>query len=471
MRKKIFVLYVGVSILLLSSCFFEDLDYFPESSADRMNNFVENAYDMLTSAENGWVVDYFTINAPEITYLTQTPLVTRGWAFIMKFEKNEMVRFASKHNAHDVNSNAAYRVDSCLFAVMAESGPILTFNSASPYNDFHVFSDPKKDGVGYGGDYEFIILEAGENQIRLKGKKNGTYVYLNKLAIDYDWEQYFEDVDYFHSKIFGGSRNDIYLVSSGTTLETKFGAQHRFTFRREKEGIPRSLFNERMPFIMYPDGIRFQHPYKIDEKVVQTFKINDDWSRLECVDAGSTDIFFEGPIAAEFYGEEKAYTWEINIDEETMGSKLYQLIERMKADCLTWPVNGASVINRLTLYHYGGPFDKYGLRFHGTINANGVICFTKEYVGDNKIKFTFANDGISDVTGEDGDNNGKIYLYGNAHLGVPIPFGGFESFRELANYFNRTFIVEPNEECTLNLRVIKITAENDPEISCFLTVH
>ena len=56
-----------------------------------------------------------------------------------------------------------------MYQIKGDMGPILSFDT---YNHIlHQFSDPNPDGLGYEGDYEFIILNVAKDKIEVKGKE------------------------------------------------------------------------------------------------------------------------------------------------------------------------------------------------------------------------------------------------------------------------------------------------------------
>ena len=80
-----------------------------------------------------------------------------------------------------------------MYQIKGDMGPILSFDT---YNHIlHQFSDPNPDGLGYEGDYEFIILNVAKDKIELKGKKNGTKMQMIPLPNDMTWESYSSKLD------------------------------------------------------------------------------------------------------------------------------------------------------------------------------------------------------------------------------------------------------------------------------------
>ena len=52
-------LFLMLSALLFQSCLKDQEDVFDESSAARMENYLNEAQRVLMSSENGWVLEYY----------------------------------------------------------------------------------------------------------------------------------------------------------------------------------------------------------------------------------------------------------------------------------------------------------------------------------------------------------------------------------------------------------------------------
>ena len=434
MKNHIYFLVLGVLALAMVSCSWETDDIFSESSAVRIDKAQKEVRETLISAENGWVMDYFATQESE------------GYTFIMKFLESSEVKMVSK-NKHNGN---VYRRDSCAFQLISDTGPVLTFNTGTERGDFHVFSDPSNDGRGLEGDYEFIVIECSENQIKLKGKKNGTYIYMNKLANDVTWENYFASLDAFQDRILLRSPTYIKLISNNTLTFAANGASHIFSFVEEGKD---PIFNtEYIPFIIYPDGIRFQHPFTVDGKEIQSFKLSDDWNRLICTDEGSTDIYFEGRNAPEFFFQDNSTInrWGINRNLP-IGSKINSLYQKLVDNCKAPPLN--ETLTNIYFTYEGGNARSYALGFT-TVDAKGDayqgrVYFNKEMIGDDRIKLTYSGN----------YNTNARYLVQN-----------IDGFTEMIQLMNRTFIISTNPYSSLNLRNIKMVAEDDDDISFIVSL-
>lgn len=168
-----------------TSCRNEEENIWDESSIERLQKVQVEYAEVLTSAKNGWEMQYF-------------PTVSeQGYIMAVKFNENGSVEVA----ANNQWTNDKYtKSDPSTWGINIDNGPVLSFNS---YNSvFHIFSDPKEiEGTDYGtglgmeGDYEFIMIDVPEDGVVvLKGKKRGTYAYLRRIPEGTDWEQFLTSI-------------------------------------------------------------------------------------------------------------------------------------------------------------------------------------------------------------------------------------------------------------------------------------
>ncbi|MFZ4726916.1 MAG: DUF4302 domain-containing protein, partial [Paludibacter sp.] len=167
MRKIIYFHILAFTAFIFNACSPEQADIFASSSAERMNNAMIDNQTILTSAENGWAMQYFPTD--------EKP----GYTFLMKFGSNKFVTIAGKNEFTIKNE---LQKDSSLYQLIADNGPVLTFNSYN--NILHTFSNPQNpNGYGLEGDYEFMILKSSENELELKGKKRGVKIIMTKIPV------------------------------------------------------------------------------------------------------------------------------------------------------------------------------------------------------------------------------------------------------------------------------------------------
>lgn len=165
--NKLFIATLLVfSTTMLQSCLKDQEDIFDEPASQRMQATLDNAKEVLMSAENGWLFDY----TPDATHRYGSFIYT------VKFD--------------DANVTVGCELDpeqtfTSLYKLTNDNGPMLSFDS---YNEFmHFFATPIATGGdyhGFEGDFEFIIMETTPDLVTLKGKRTGNIMYLRKLNED-----------------------------------------------------------------------------------------------------------------------------------------------------------------------------------------------------------------------------------------------------------------------------------------------
>ena len=206
MKRNIAIIWGVSALMLMTSCVGEQEDIFDESSALRLEHAVSNYNDLLCSATNGWVMQYFARSSE------------CGYPMLVKFSKSGAVEIAAKNK---YSSNNVYAQESSLFEIISDNGPVLTFNS---YNNLlHIFSTPedipdtdnKEEGLGHEGDYEFVLYSVSEDQntIYMKGKKYGLDILLYRLPETQGWEDYFTQLEAVRDELFNSKVTTLYMTT------------------------------------------------------------------------------------------------------------------------------------------------------------------------------------------------------------------------------------------------------------------
>lgn len=283
---KRFMIYAVAACMAGGSfvaCTPEEEDLFAQSSAERLNAVVPSYTDLLCNAPNGWAMEYFVNNDWE-----------PGYVYLMKFNKDTSVKIAGDN----VWIGGKYTESTSVFEVITDDGPVLTFNTYNPI--FHVFATPdditgngapsdiNESGYGHRGDYEFVIEEADDNLVILKGKKWGLTILLRRLADDVDWEEYMADLRDVKSRLFNAKAPEVVLTVGKKRFVMDNASSGSISFYPEDgDALTETT---KVPYIVTSDGIRLVKPFKgtdgKDGFAVQTFVMNE--SGLVCTDAGQS---------------------------------------------------------------------------------------------------------------------------------------------------------------------------------------
>ena len=84
LKNTIKILAAGAMMLSAQSCLFEQKDIFPESSSERLQGYIEDVRTLLTTSENGWVMEYYP----------GTNQALGGYAYYLKFTETEVEAIA-----------------------------------------------------------------------------------------------------------------------------------------------------------------------------------------------------------------------------------------------------------------------------------------------------------------------------------------------------------------------------------------
>ena len=177
---------------LYSSCVNEEEDLFDKSAIERLDESKGIYTDRFSSSPGGWVMEYYpttALSAPTgCCYLLLADIRKDGTVTI----------------GMDNELSGGYKESSSLWEIITDTGPVISF---STYNEcLHYFCNPAiyKLGEGYGGDYEFIIIDMkeGAEMATIKGKKSGSYIRMTRLPEGTVFKDYLADVNGFLAKYF-----------------------------------------------------------------------------------------------------------------------------------------------------------------------------------------------------------------------------------------------------------------------------
>ena len=210
--KAKYLLLIGLFAATMIACSRDEESLFDKPAAQRAQEAVESAFDVLSSNEAGW----------EMAYFPNLETSAKGYNMVLKFNKNGNVSVTAKNSA--TTNNKIMTDTASTWAVKSDYGPILTFDT---YNDvFHAFSDPQENGAGLLGDYEFLILKATPELVLLKGKKHSAYSVMRPVK-NPDVVAYFAAAEKMQTALFGNN-NIVTLHQNGKKMYLYNGASGQF---------------------------------------------------------------------------------------------------------------------------------------------------------------------------------------------------------------------------------------------------
>lgn len=278
--NKIYPISLIFAVALgFTACSGEEDDLFNASAAERLNAASELYSARLTAQPNGWAMQFYP------TYDNEAPN-GKGYLLLTRFNKDFTVdvsgydwpvwsyeKVGTKPEDPEewvCKYKNEYREATSFWEVITDNGPVLSFNS---YNDnMHYFSDPdfRETGTGFGGDYEFIVVDAPDDAsyMMLKGKKRGTYNLLTPIEEGIVYADYMADVKGFHNSIFPVEELISNLVHFGDSIYRMDGSNDGVPniYPFDADAIVAENFN---PFLITKRGddyyLRFRDAFERDD--------------------------------------------------------------------------------------------------------------------------------------------------------------------------------------------------------------
>ena len=247
--KKIlmFTTALGLMVATLPSCLKDDKANFSGSPAARLDEAVKVNKQILESAPNGWSLGYYAGRNYSGPGFTLTLKFKDGKAYIMGDNKDATTLGVSEYD------------------IVKDQGVVLTFPT---YNSvIHELAGASQGyPEGLQGDYEFAILEANANFIRLRGKK-----WKNEMILTPIKNQTQEE---FIQKVFtireGMTTNNYHFILGKDTLSA---GEVNIETRRLTAKINNVSYD--LAYNLTDTGLNLSSPIKIGTKEYSSFTWNE----------------------------------------------------------------------------------------------------------------------------------------------------------------------------------------------------
>lgn len=398
MKKIIFYALALLTTVTYTSCVSEVEDIFDDSSANRIQTALENERQILTSAANGWVMEFFG---------SPTENSFGGVNLLMKFNADSTVTVGSE------KATAPYRTVTSHFKLEQSAGTILSFDE---YNELvHYFSDPSAleegwtPGYGFEGDLEFRILSASKDSIILRGKKHGARVVMTPVPDEYanNWEGYLAKVKEVEEEMIFSS----YKLYIGKDTVDVSPVNRSFVFSYQEMNEETDSIEDKVKQICYivtPQGVKLYQDLEYGDYSINGFKYIENAETYEAFQNSDVILAPKFPSLAEQFTN-KANVWWITREN---------LSDPIKAE---WDIadKGMAALNETFRYvnlqtksnHFGLYIRNYNTKKKANVSSSdaGMVWFTVTSLNadGNKIKITFA-DACKKNT--DCDDGGSFYL-------------------------------------------------------------
>ena len=247
--KKIlmFTTALGLMVATLPSCLKDDRANFSGSPAARLDEAVKVNKQILESAPNGWSLGYYAGRNYSGPGFTLTLKFKDGKAYIMGDNKDATTVGVSEYD------------------VVKDQGVVLTFPT---YNSvIHELAGASQGyPEGLQGDYEFAILEANSNFIRLRGKKWKNEMILTPIK-NQTQEEFIQKVLTIRE---GMTTNNYHFILGKDTLSA---GEVNVDTRRLTAKINNVSYD--LAYNLTDTGLNLSSPIKIGSKEYSSFTWNE----------------------------------------------------------------------------------------------------------------------------------------------------------------------------------------------------
>ena len=412
---------VALSCLSLASCKNEVDNIFDEDAVIRLDKKKAEYVNILTSNGGKWQLEYFA-NTEEQGYIYLMTFSTDGSVTISG--ANKWINYIQSGQ----QNKAAFGSAVSMWDVIADNGPVLTFNTYNPY--FHLFADPydipssgsaasdkdiNETGYGHEGDYEFDIMNYSGDTLYLCGKKYELNMIMTRVDANVNDEVYMNEVVALADSFFNAKVPSVYInLPNGVRWIVKDGATS--ILKMFREGSDEISTSEKHNVIITHDGLSFMDPITLDGYVLKNFIRQPDGSLL-CRDDNETTMTADH-LSYLFVND--ALVW--RSDFKSVGGKYAELAARIADDLKEYNKSTfqyAQVSYDLTLQQYTLVFNVK----KGSVKYNPTFFLTLKSASDDKVTFSVA---------PEGDRYGEVYA-------TNCP-----SIREFVQTFNQTMTLTAN---------------------------
>jgi hypothetical protein len=277
MKKLYIYITLAIATLTMQSCLHDNDDVFDKSAAERIDEAVANAKQMLISADNGWSLEYYL----------GSDYVYGGYNMLVKFGKDGKAHLSSEIAKSDSISSSSWDITK-------DQDPVLTFPT---YNALlHELTQPYQDEVnGYEGDYEFVIMKVTQDTIFLQGKKWKNEMIMTRIPQNMNWVDHLDSIATVRD-------NFIYLYKGnvgGKNFKFTLDADKQFTATSEETVEGEEIKSQ---FIFTTKGIKLRKPVVINGETISTLEYKQDESdvRKSMLISDVKDITLEGDCPSSF---------------------------------------------------------------------------------------------------------------------------------------------------------------------------
>ena len=282
-RTNILALLVAAisASLAFTACLKDQEDLFEESASARMQATLENTQKILESKSNGWVMFVYP-KTPS------TEAMNIGYVYTVKFSDNKVTARSERDGQGATEVESYYRMTN-------DEGPVLSFDQGNSI--LHYWSTPGGSSSQYegrGGDFEFNVMKAEDNYVKLVGKRYRVTYEL--FPLEKDAETFITESiankqsgdDYFG--VYAGSvKGDAEIYSPSASYQI-FWMGWEETDEETGEVVEQEF---QTPFVVLPDRIRLYEPATIGGETFQEIVYDNEAMTATALD--NSNVTFGHP--------------------------------------------------------------------------------------------------------------------------------------------------------------------------------
>lgn len=377
MKTKLLIVMAVATLVM--GCNREEKNLFDKSASERAVDFINNANDVLVNNTNGWNMIYFA-----------NPANSESGQIHITFMPNGQVKARIARSAKKMVSDSV-----SVWDIKNDICPLLSFDT---YNSIlHTWADPQEDGLGYEGDYEFLIMEATPEIVRLKGKKYGAYSVLYPVGADYNPLTAYTDCETMKKNILGNS--NLLTYTEGSTQYQLHSDGKAFTI--SPLGVLPEDDAKFIPFVVLTDGLQIMSTISGENNTNRRFTMGSDGllhSQTATISVGNYYQYFQKYMELRKMG----WSWDMNknipagladviaqINEELCdmakqtGSKRTAKILRLYFTYNEDEIYGEKIVTYLMEFKFTDKSKETGQYYYKFDASFANDSFTIKYVGPN----------------------------------------------------------------------------------------
>jgi len=280
----------GLLLTGAQSCLKSYVEYFDDSSAERLTGYLSGLDEMLGAEQYGWRMEYFVGNEDGDF---------GGINVALRFnpEKGEVTAMSEE------DKTASY---TSLYVLTSDSGPVLSFDTHNPI--LHKYGTASSEYYeGRGGDYQFFIIgyDKEKKVVNLKGKRNGKLC--NLYPVDEPIEQFNEKMysiyRNFYVSSFEGFVDGQKVTGEIDVRNRQFTAYEMEEYGKDKDGNPQyDIANTvSVPYILTQQGLDFYEPLEVFGKSLENLDFDFDLAQSDTTfRSAATGVSFKGKIPGDW---------------------------------------------------------------------------------------------------------------------------------------------------------------------------